>query len=311
MNAIVDFPTLTTMNTYEQLELEFDRELGTLFSWMRPEPRACFTETLLTDIQMSERLLESHQGHINDEGRPSRVDYVVFGSRVPGVFNLGGDLNEFIEAIMRKDCALLTRYATLCVDNIFRRATGFGSNVTTIALIQGKALGGGFECALASDIIVAEHGSTFSFPEVLFNMFPGMGALSFLARMIGLKKAEDIVNSGAVYTASQMHELGVVDVLVEDGLGLEAVRKLIAQRQRRLNSHRALQLAKKFIQPITYSELKGIVDVWVNAALKLETRDLRMMARLVQAQNKMATTSSEESFVDALYAPSQKQAVNA
>ncbi len=309
MNAMVDFPVLTTMNGYDQLEIEFDRELGTLFSWMRPAPRACFTETLLNDIAMSERLLESHQGHINDEGRPSRVDYVVFGSRVPGVFNLGGDLNAFIQAIMRKDDRLLKRYAELCVDNIFRRASGFGAEITTVALVQGKALGGGFECALACDVIVAEKSASFSFPEVLFNMFPGMGALSFLSRMIGLKKAEEIVNSGTVYTASQMHELGVVDVLIEDGLGVEAVRKLIAQRQRRQNSYRALQLAKRLVQPILHSELKGVVDVWVNAALKLDTRDLRMMARLVQAQNRMATVTPEESFVEGLYGAPQKRAV--
>ena len=309
MNAIVDFPALTTMNKYTELELEFDRELGTLFSWMRPHPRACFTETLLNDIAMSERLLESHQGHINDEGRPMRVDYVVFGSRVPGVFNLGGDLNTFIQAIMRQDHALLTRYADLCIENIYRRATGFGTDITTVALVQGKALGGGFECALACDVIVAEKSASFSFPEVLFNMFPGMGALSFLARSIGLKKAEEIIHSGTVYSASQMHELGIIDVLAEDGLGLESVRRMIAHRRRRQNSHRALQLAKRFVQPILHSELKGIVDVWVRAALSLETRDLRMMARLVQAQNKITTMTPEESFVEGLYGDGKRAAI--
>jgi DSF synthase len=259
---------------------------------------------------MSERLLESHQGHINDEGRPSRVDYVVFGSRVPGVFNLGGDLNTFIQAIMRKDDALLRRYADLCVDNIYRRAIGFGSDITTVALVQGKALGGGFECALACDVIVAEKSASFSFPEVLFNMFPGMGALSFLSRMIGLKKAEEIVNSGNVYTAAQMYELGVVDLLTEDGLGLEAVRKLIAQRQRRQNSYRALQVAKRFVQPVAHSELKAVVDVWVRAALRLDTRDLRMMARLVQAQNRMAAVSADDTYVERLYG-AEKQAISA
>ena len=201
MNAIVDFPTLATVNAYTQLELSFESEIRTLFSWMNAAPRPCFNTTLVDEIGRSEKLLELHQGHINEGGKPERVDYVVFGSRTPGVFNLGGDLSMFIQAIMRKDRALLSQYAYVCVENIHRRATGFGAQITTIALLQGKAMGGGFECALANDIIIAERSATLSLPEVLFNLFPGMGALSFLARRVGLRKAEEIITSGQVFTA--------------------------------------------------------------------------------------------------------------
>jgi len=181
MNAVVDFPILA-LNNYNQLELEFDSELATLFSWMTPAPRPCFNPVLLEEIQRCEQALELHQGHFHDAGRLERVNYIVFGSRTPGVFNLGGDLGMFIEAIMRKDRDLLTYYAHLCVDNQYRRATGFGAGITTISLLQGKALGGGFEAALATDVIIAERSTTVSFPEILFNLFPGMGALSFLGR---------------------------------------------------------------------------------------------------------------------------------
>jgi DSF synthase len=50
--------------------------------------------------------------------------------------------------------------------------------VITASLVQGRALGSGFECALASDVIVAETGARMGFPEVLFNLFPGMGPLA-------------------------------------------------------------------------------------------------------------------------------------
>jgi DSF synthase len=302
MNAIVDFPTLATVNGYTQLELNFDSELRTLFSWMNAAPRPCFNSVLVGEIGRSEKLLELHQGHINHNGKPERVDNVVFGSRTPGVFNLGGDLSMFIQAIMRKDRELLSQYAHVCVENIHRRATGFGAQITTIALLQGKAMGGGFECALANDIIIAERSATLSLPEVLFNLFPGMGALSFLARRVGLRKAEEIITSGQVFSAKEMFEIGVVDELVEDGLGVETTRRLIMQRQRRSNSYRALQLAKQHYQPVTMQELTNIVDIWVDAALKLETRDLRMMARLVKAQDKLMTQSPEETAVDELYA---------
>jgi DSF synthase len=103
MNSIVDFPTLTHSSNFSQFELQFDRELSTLFSWMNPTPRPCFNSVLLDEIRKAESLLELHQGYFNDTGSPHRVDFMVFGSKVPGVFNLGGDLGMFIEAIMRKD----------------------------------------------------------------------------------------------------------------------------------------------------------------------------------------------------------------
>lgn len=287
---------------FDQLEVAYDAELQCLYSWMSPAPRPCFTPDLLNEIQRSERMLASQNGKINDKGKQHSVEYVVFASRVPGVFNLGGDLNLFLDAILRQDRASLETYAHLCIDNIYRRYRGFHANITTIALVQGKALGGGFESCLASDIIVAERQATFALPEVLFNMFPGMGALSFLTRRIGLRKAEDMITSGQVYSAKEMMELGIVDEVVEDGLGLEATRALIHHRQRRGKSHRALQLAKRVCQPVTLEELKSIVDVWVDAAMRLEARDLRMMARLVRAQDRLLAESEEEPTLEKYYA---------
>ena len=210
MNAIVEFPALASLDRMKQFELDYDPELRTLFSWMKPAPRPCFNKEFLEDVVKFEGMLEEHQGWIAYRGQPHRVDTAVFGSRIDGVFNLGGDLSMFIQSIMRKDRRELEYYGNLCVDNMHRRLTGFGADIATISLVQGKAFGGGFECALAGDTIVAERSATFSLPEVLFNMFPGMGALSLLARRIGLRKAEEIIMSGQVYTAVEMHELGVV-----------------------------------------------------------------------------------------------------
>lgn len=309
MNSVVEFPTLTSVDKYTQLELEFNRDTRTLFSWMKPEPRPCFNTVLVEEIARSEKLIELHRGQIHEAGKLERVDHVVFASRVPGVFNLGGDLALFIQAILRKDRETLTYYASLCVENVYRRVTTFGAPITTIALVQGKALGGGFECALASDLIIAERSATFALPEVLFNLFPGMGALSLLARRVGLKKAEDIICSGQVFSAKEMRELGIVDEIVEDGLGLESTRSLITQRQRRSNTYRSLQLAKRHYSPISLEELMGISAVWVDSALALESRDMRMMARLIRAQEKLVNQSTDEMAVEALFA-STLQVVN-
>jgi DSF synthase len=152
-------------------------------------------------------------------------------------------------------------------------------------------------------VLVAEKSATMSFPEVLFNMFPGMGALSLLGRKVGLKKAEDIIMSGQVFTAKQMHEEGVVDELVEDGTGLESVNALVKLRQRRRNSYRAMSAAKREYKPVSHEEMRAIVNVWVDAAMRLETRDMRMMARLVRAQDKLANATAEDEAIERLFAP--------
>jgi len=301
MNKIVEFPTLPATKSYTELELHYDSDLKTLFSWMKPKGRPCFTATLLEEVQHFEKLIEANAGHINHCGRPEQISYLVAGSKATGAFNLGGDLGMFIESIMRQDRKVLEYYAHLCIDNIYRRLSGIGGHIPTIALVQGKALGGGFECALTSDVIVAERSASFSFPEIMFNLIPGMGALPLLKRKIGLKKAEEIIMSGHIYTAKELHDIGVVEILVEDGLGLETVRRYIQQRQKKSIAYRALFQAKQICDPITKEELLAVVDLWVDAALQLETRDLRMMARLMRGQDRMLSAATEDVALEALY----------
>jgi DSF synthase len=309
MNTVADFPALANSSNLKQIEIDYDPETLTMYWWMKPSPRPCFNAAFLEESFEFERRLQHHQGWMTHAGKQCKIENAVFGSRVPGVFNLGGDLSLFIQAILRKDRDALMHYGNLCVDNMYRRVCGFDAEIATYSLIQGRAFGGGFECALASDVIVAERGATMSFPEVLFNMFPGMGALSLLARKIGLRKAEEIIMSGKVFTAKEMCDLGVVDELTETGTGLNVVQALIKTRRRKRNSYRAMALAKRQFQPVTHAEMKAVVDIWVDAALRLETRDLRMMARLVRAQDNLITATSEDQFVEELYAPS-KQVIN-
>ena len=100
-----------------------------------------------------------------------------------------------------------------------------------------------------------------------------------------------------------MHDLGVVDVLVEDGMGPDMIRGLIRTRQKRQNSYRAMARAKREYQPVPHTEMRAIVEVWVESVLQLEARDLRMMARLVKAQDRLIARTPEEEQVEELFAP--------
>lgn len=298
MNAIVEFPIFDARAKYETLKLDLARDLGALFCWMTPKGRACFSSEMVQEIHSFESLLESHQGNVFDGATQTKVDYVVFGSTAPDVYNLGGDLELFVTSILRKDRVTLEAYARLCIECAYRRHTGFDAGISTIALVQGKALGGGFESALACNFIIAERSATFALPEVLFNLFPGMGAMSFLSRRIGLRKAEEFCMSGETYSARELHTMGVIDELVEDGEGVSATREFIARRNKHAKSQRALARARALVDPIEKRELDAVVSVWTDAALSLDSKDLRMMGRLVRAQDKLISSDgSPQRFV--------------
>ncbi|MGA8051427.1 MAG: crotonase/enoyl-CoA hydratase family protein [Burkholderiales bacterium] len=271
--------------TKTQFETEFEPASGTLWGYFNPKGTACFSLGLLKDIRAHDSALAVNGGHVEVDGVSSKVNYYVLGSRTPRVFNLGGDLALFVLLIKARDREALAHYAKLCIDNMYPRIQDFySSTLTTISLVQGDALGGGFECALSSDVIVAEESAQLGLPEILFNLFPGMGAYSLLARRIGMRAAEELILSGRVRPAKELHEMGVIDVLAQDGQGENAVREWIAKNSKRRNGMQAVFKARKLVQPVTREELDAITDTWVDAAMRLEDRDLKMMSRIVRAQ---------------------------
>jgi DSF synthase len=269
-----------------QYETEFEPATGTLWGYFNPKDGVpCYSLKLLKDILEHDQKLVANGARVEVEGQMLPVNHYVTASRIPGVFNVGGDLALFAMLIKARERQALEHYARLCIDNMYPRIRSFFSpTLTKIVLVQGDALGGGFECALASDLIVAEESAQMGLPEILFNLFPGMGACSLLARRIGLRAAEELILSGKIMSAAELHKMGVVDVLATDGQGEAAVRNWIARNAKRRNGMQAVFRARQFIHPITREELDGIVDLWVEAALRLTERDLRMMNRLVRAQ---------------------------
>jgi len=209
------------------------------------------------------------------------------------VFNLGGEISLFRQLIRDRDRVGLLNYATMCVDALILRIHHFDLPVTTITLVQGDALGGGFEAALTSDIIVAEKRSTLGFPEILFNLFPGMGAYSLLGRKVGSAMAEKIILSGKMYKAEELYEMGVIDVLAENGDGENALYEYIRKQERRANGYQAVQRARHRFNPVTHQELQDITTIWVDAALKLTEKDLKVMDRLVRSQEKLFVQGQE------------------
>lgn len=276
---------LADANAMQELEVTFDANSRVLWQFMAPEGRPSFTEGLLREMTGALNMVEQAFAHATSDN-PEPIRYLVLASHLPGVFNLGGNLALFQELIESQDWARLRHYAHVCARGQFRRADHLGLPVTTIALVQGDALGGGFEAALAHDVIIAERQAKFGLPEVLFNLFPGMGAYSFLSRRMDAARAERLILSGRVYDAEEMHAMGVVDHLAENGEGFDAVHECISNTDRQWRSRQAVQKARKIVQPLTLEEMVDIADVWVEAAMSLETSDIRRMQHLAKAQDR-------------------------
>jgi DSF synthase len=268
-----------------QFDTQYEPAIETVWGYMNPRGTPCFNLGLLKDIHTHDSALQRNGGRVDVEGVSQPVRYYVGASRAPRVYNLGGDLALFMLLIKARDRDALAHYAKMCLDNLHARIENYGCpTLTTISMVQGDALGGGFECALSSDVIIAEESAQMGFPEILFNLFPGMGGYSLLARRIGAREAEQMLLSGRMLTARRLHEMGVVDVLAADGEGEMAVRAWIQGNARRRNGTQGIYLSRRLVNPITRAELDAIAEAWVDAALRLTDRDLKMMGFLVRAQ---------------------------
>lgn len=266
-----------------QIECAHDISHATLWSFMDFEGRPSYNPELLIDFHRWQHNIATLKSEVGEA-----LKYVVLGSRHPGVFCLGGDLDHFSECIVTKNSYALAAYGRSCIEILHRNWSSLDSEVTTIGLAQGDALGGGFESLLSFDILCAERGAKFGFPEQLFGLFPGMGALSFLGRKLGFAKAEWMVRTGKTLTAEELYELGVVHILAEPGQGIEAVKKFILKNGARHAAQFRMHAASKRANPIPFEELSDIVWMWVEACMTLEDHNLQVMRRLVSAQTKLS-----------------------
>ena len=276
---------------YATLRVESDPAGDTHWMYMHDDigrgVRPCFRTELMDDMWSFLSSITLREG----QRQPGRLRHVVLGSAA-SAFNLGGDLDLFSKLIRGNNREHLLAYARRCVDGVYHLHNGLGGDVRTIALVQGDALGGGLELALSCHTIVAEEGVDMGLPEVLFGLFPGMGAYSFLCKRMSPQMAEKLILEGTILTSDEMHRMGVVDVLVPKGQGEAAVQDLIRQQQRSPHAHLAMNAVRGIAQPVGYDELMGITEVWVDTALALGEKSLRTMERIVRAQTRRSSLAA-------------------
>lgn len=261
--------------------------LSTRWMYLKADAPIKITQEVLSSFRDKQATLEAEIRQDLAAGREPRIRFMAFTSERPGIFSLGGDLKFFKEKIASKDREGLKKYAKECIDMVYDTVTGFRLPLTTIALVRGTAQGGGFEGALAHNVLVAERQCYMGLPEIMFNLFPGMGAYQLLCRRLPPAKAEKLILSGKTYSAEELYEMGVVDILADEGKGEEAVRDYIRQAHATMHGRDALRRVIREVDAFHYEDLVKSVDVWVDAAFSLTDSDLKTMDFLLRAQQRM------------------------
>ena len=149
----------------------------------------------------------------------------------------------------------------------------------TIAAVPGICFGGGFELALACDIIIADKMARFAFPELRLGLIPGFGGIPRLKRDLGNAFVRDLLFTGRTVNATRAHAVGLAAQLAGEGEALRIARSTAAQITKFDAVTRAA--AKKFIKPIPHEELRREIDLFcelfqrpaVMAALKKFVED--------------------------------------
>jgi enoyl-CoA hydratase len=132
--------------------------------------------------------------------------------------------------------------------------------LTTIAAVHGVTFGGGFELALACDLIIADKMARFCFPELRLGLIPGFGGIPRLKRDLGNAVVRDLLLTGRSFNATKAQQIGLVSQVVGEGEALAAARATAAQVGK---FDRATAIAaKKFIKPIPHEELRREIDIF-------------------------------------------------
>lgn len=261
---------------FTQLSAHYDRDQQVVWMVINPSPRPSFTQTLLSEIMRLAVI-------VRDSGLS--VKFWVTASQTPGFFSAGGDLELFVRSIKTGDREALLSYAHDCIDCIDLASHGYGVGTLTLTLVEGTTLGGGLECALAHNFIIAREDATFAFPEIKFNLFPGMGAYPLVARRAGARLAEEMIVSGERYEAARLRREGLVDSVFKAGTGAEAVAEFIGNIMPRWNGVSAMIRTRHLFSRVTREALITNTEDWVDSAFHVGDDAIAYMERLIKLQD--------------------------
>ena len=196
------------MKTYETILYAVDAQVATI-TLNRPEVHNAQNDTLRRELYQVFGALTTDDG----------VKVVVITGAGERAFSAGADIREFVEPA--SPTQLRERRKRIDYRSMMDRCSQ-----PIIAAINGFALGGGLELALACDIRIAAENATLGLTEINLAIIPGGGGTQRLPRLIGRGKALEMILTGARISASEALQVGIVERVVPAGDALKAATEL-------------------------------------------------------------------------------------
>jgi len=205
-----------------------------------------------------ETVVEGAMGHAPDGERASAL--VVYSTEKAG-FSAGADLRELYHRAQGMGKAEATAGVRSFLERIHKVLNTIdAAPLVTIAAVHGVCFGGGFELALACDLIVADKMARFAFPELRLGLVPGFGGIPRLKRDVGNAVVRDLLLTGRSFNAQKANAVGLVSQVAAEGEALRVARATAAQVRKFDRGTTAA--AKRFMKPVPHEELRREIELF-------------------------------------------------
>jgi enoyl-CoA hydratase len=217
----------------------------------RPEALNAFSKEVVDEVMQA----------VEDAKHDDNIGVVVLTGAGEKAFSAGADIKTMIgmNAIKARELSLMGEKLCLALENLEK---------PVIAALNGYALGGGLEVAMACDLRIASENARMGQTEINIGLIPGWGGTQRLTRLIGRTKAKELVFTGRIIDAKTAEQLGIVNMVVPPDKFKETVRQF------------ALDLAAK--APVAIKVAKALInkgaDISLDSALALEREGFAVVA---------------------------------
>ncbi|WP_368505437.1 enoyl-CoA hydratase/isomerase family protein [Alkalihalophilus sp. As8PL] len=223
------------MINYLNIEIKREGQI-TFITINRPEVRNALNKETLTEISNALRELKEDDS----------VGCVVFTGKGEKSFAAGADIAQL------KQKSMIDVFKSGGMQEVYDEIEAYEK--PTIAMINGFALGGGCELAMACDIRIASRNAKMGLPELSLAIIPGAGGTQRLTRLVGKGKALELILTGKIIDADEAHRIGLISEAVETEHLYEAV--LQTSHQILSKGPLAIKLAKLAVQYGSETDIK-------------------------------------------------------
>jgi len=191
----------------------------------------------------------------------SKSSAIILYSAQKAGFSAGADLRELYSRAEKMNSASAAKGVRQFLERIHSVLNRLDTSpLTTIAAVHGVCFGGGFELALACDLIVADKMTRFCFPELRLGLIPGFGGIPRLKRDVGNAVVRDLLLTGRSINATKALTVGLASQVAAEGEALRVARATAAQATKFDRATSAA--AKHFVKPVLEVELRREIDIF-------------------------------------------------